>query len=132
MIAAVVLISCGSQVQEKESAELAEATVYMVTNVMPTFRGGDESAFRNWAMTEIVYPESLIEDKVSGRVMVSFVVMQDGTVDKIEVPNESSVHPLLAAEVVRVVKLSPKWEPGLKDDKPVNVRFQMPFDFRLK
>lgn len=39
---------------------------------------------------------------------------------------------LAAQEAMRVVKSMPKWNPGIKEGKPVSVYFTMPFSFRLK
>ena len=40
--------------------------------------------------------------------------------------------PLLNAEVLRVVKSSPKWIPGKQRGKEVNVAFTMPIKFVLQ
>ena len=41
------------------------------------------------------------------------------------------VDPFLDAEAVRVVKLSPKWEPAEDKGEKVNVRFTFPIVFGL-
>ena len=41
------------------------------------------------------------------------------------------MHPLLDAEVVRVVKSMPKWEPAKLDGKAVRSRFNLPVMFKL-
>ena len=52
-----------------------------------------------------------------------------GEITDIEVV--SPVHPLLDAEAVRVIKAMPKWIPGHIGEKPVRVRYKMPFRFKL-
>ena len=34
-------------------------------------------------------------------------------------------------EAIRVLKMMPKWKPGMKDGKPVRVQYTMPFKFQL-
>jgi protein TonB len=43
-----------------------------------------------------------------------------------------SLHPLLDAEVLRVVNSSPKWTPGVQRGKNVKVKFTFPVNFNLK
>ncbi len=38
---------------------------------------------------------------------------------------------LLSDEAVRVVKMIPKFKPGMQGGKPVNVWYQLPLTFRL-
>ncbi len=45
---------------------------------------------------------------------------------------ESSAHPLLDAEAVRVVAAMPDWTPGTQRGKAVDVRLVVPIKFSLK
>lgn len=101
-----------------------EEGVYDVAEVMPKFPGG-EQAMNEWIYSHLIYPEKA--DGVKGRVMVSFTVMTDGTLDGVTV--QRSVHPLLDAEAVRVVKTMPKWNPGRMNGKAVPVRYFIPVNF---
>ena len=86
--------------------------VYTVVKQMPMFQGGDLNAFRNW---------------VQG-VICNFIVEKDGSVGDVGVLQ--SPDSLLTLEAVRVVRSSPKWEPGKLKDQPVRVRYTLPVDFR--
>ena len=68
---------------------------------------------------------------IEGRVICQFVVDRDGTIEDVQVV-KSGGHPSLDKEAVRVIKLMPKWKPGLQDGKPVRVRYTVPVNFRLK
>jgi hypothetical protein len=63
-------------------------------------------------------------DTAFERVMVSFVVSEDGTISKIEVKNKEQVHSKLAEEAMRVIRESPRWVPstiyGVKTKFTVN------------
>lgn len=61
--------------------------------------------------------------------MVTFTVDKDGSVSdaRITIP----AHPQLDAEAMRVISNMPKWEPGMRNGKPVRVQYSVPVAFRL-
>ena len=95
----------------------------------PVFSKGGDRGIMEFIQNKLVYPLRAQRKNIQGRVLVSFVIKADGTVSDINV--DRSVHPLLDAEAVKVVKKMPKWIPGEKDGKAVNVRYVLPFTFRL-
>ena len=97
---------------------------------MPTFRGGDLNAFRNWVQGKLRYPQIAAENGISGRVVLSFVVERDGSLTNIQVlqsPDRS-----LGEEATRVVSSSPKWEPGMQRNQPVRVKYTLPVVFQIQ
>lgn len=97
--------------------------------VMPTFEGGDLMKFRQWVIGELIYPPKAAVRNIQGDVIVAFTVERDGSLREIKVlsmPDE-----LLGAEVVRVIRKSPSWSPGMTDGKAVRVRMSLPVTFRL-
>ena len=95
---------------------------------MPEFPGGPD-ALMTYLARNVRYPKAAQANGIQGKVVVSFIVQKDGSLTDVKVAR--SVNPLLDAEAVRVVKAMPKWEPGIQDGKPVDVRFQVPVTFRL-
>lgn len=79
--------------------------------------------------TNIKYPVEAQKKGVSGRVIVQFVIMEDGTLDQAKVVR--GIDPLLDEEALRVVKLMPKWKPGMDRGEAVKVRFTAPIMFNL-
>ena len=77
----------------------------------------------------IKYPEQAEREGIEGRVVAGFIVERDGSVSNIEILK--SVHPLLDAEVVRVMSLMPNWIPGRQNGQPVRVKYSLPITFRL-
>ncbi|WP_417363353.1 energy transducer TonB [Galbibacter sp.] len=76
------------------------------------------------------YPKEAIDQKVQGRVYVSFRINTDGTVS---VLNSRAPSPILDAEGRRIISSLPQLNPGLDTDgKPVPVTFAYPIVFRLK
>ena len=123
---------------EATQAEQTPATVEVdgVTYIMhladtrPTFNGGDADVeFYRFAYSRLVYPQEAVDERIEGRVIVEFFIDVDGSLTDARIVR--SVHPLLDEEVLRVVRLSPKWSPGIRREQPVRVRYQMPFIFAL-
>ena len=75
------------------------------------------------------YPKKCIKEKISGRVVVRFVINEMGKIEQVE--TLKSVHPLIDEEAMRVVKSMPDWKPGVFDDKAVKVYFSLPIKFSL-
>ena len=80
--------------------------------------------------TNIKYPVEAQKKGVSGRVIVQFVIMEDGTLDQAKVVR--GIDRLLDEEALRVVKLMPKWKPGIQGARSVRVKYTVPVTFRLQ
>ena len=123
-------LEINTQVVEVEEEEIEDDQPFIKVEKMPSFQGGDLNKFRNWVQERVRYPQIAQENGVSGKVVLSFVVEKDGTLTNIEVlqsPDRS-----LADEAVRVLKTSPKWEPGQQRNQPVRVKYTLPVDFRIQ
>ena len=94
---------------------------------MPTFQGGDLNGYRNWMQSLLQYPKEAKEKGIKGRVIFSFVVEKDGSVSDFQALQ--SPDKILVNEVVRVFKLTPKWEPGMQNGKAVRVKYTVPIVF---
>ena len=97
-------------------------------DVMPEYPGGLD-ALLDFLKENIRYPKTAVKNKIQGRVIVRFVVQKTGKVGQVEVLE--SVDKDLAKEAVRVVKSLPDFTPGLVDNQPVNVWFNLPVNFKL-
>ncbi|GAB3926829.1 hypothetical protein GCM10028827_18380 [Mucilaginibacter myungsuensis] len=90
---------------------------------------GGIDKFYNYLMANLKYPEQAKKDKVEGKVKVSFVVDQDGSLTDIEVVGPLSKE--TDAEAIRLVKGSRKWAPSQQNGKPVRQKFTVPITFSL-
>ncbi len=99
-----------------------------VVEVMPQFPGGAPELF-NFLAKNIRYPAEAENAGTQGRVIVTFVVGKDGSINDARVVK--SVDPLLDAEALRVINAMPNWTPGTQSGKAVNVKYTVPITFRL-
>lgn len=116
----LVLLSCDAQSQEllmdTEDVYGAEISQY------PEFPGGMEEFF-NFFNSQFKAQNSKTESKN----LVSFNVEPDGSIKKIKLLQFSDAE--TAAEIIRVLKMSPNWKPAMKNGKAVSVEMKIPIVF---
>ena len=96
---------------------------------MPHFRGG-EAALMKYLQENVVYPPEAIKNRIQGKVVVQMLIDKAGSVSEVKVVR--SVHELLDAEAVRVVKTLPKFFPGRSLGKAISVWYTLPVTFKLQ
>jgi len=123
---AIVPVEFVAAVIEEEEEEV----LFAIVEEKPLFNGKDADAgFREWVNSKISYPPVAQENGISGRVILEFSIGRDGEVTDVKLLR--GVDPLLDNEALRVVRMSPKWTPGMQRGKPVKVKYQFPFSFKL-
>ncbi|MCF2490566.1 energy transducer TonB [Dyadobacter sp. CY347] len=109
--------------------ENGEKRTYDNAIVQPQFKGGLNKMYR-FLGENIRYPTDASQKGVTGRVYLSFVVCEDGSMCDYKV--ESGVGFGLDDEALRVVKkMSGMWEPGMMRGKVVRVRYNLPINFQI-
>lgn len=76
------------------------------------------------------YPSQAIADKIEGRVWVSFVINDEGNVEKIT-PSGPKGGELLNEEATRIVSKLPKFKPGKNKGNTVPVKYGVLVSFSL-
>lgn len=109
-----------------ESLVLGE--VFEKVDVAPVYEGG-EKAMKAFIADQLNYPVKALNAQVSGTVIVSFIINNDGSVTNINV--DKSVGYGCDEEAKRLVKIMPLWQPGKIKGKPVNVKYTLPVKFEL-
>ena len=94
----------------------------------PEFPGGD-SARLNFLIENTKYPKTAKDKKIEGTVYVTFIVEIDGSITNIKLLR--GICNNIDAEVIRVMKLMPKWKPALYGNKVVRNSMNMPIKFSL-
>ena len=114
--------------------------IFSIVEEMPRFPGCEEklAAERNacagkkmltFLYKNLKYPTSVKDLHISGMSVVRFLVDKEGNIKEIEMLR--SLHPDLDQEIIRVIKLMPKWIPGKRMGKPVDVWYNLPVRLEL-
>ena len=103
-------------------------TIYKTVDDPPRFPDG-EAALMKFLSSHIQYPPAAMEKKISGKVVVQFVIEADGSIGKVKVVR--SIDPDLDNEAIRVVQLLPNFIPGRLNGVPVSVWYTLPISFKL-
>ncbi|XZF14401.1 TonB family protein [Chitinophagaceae bacterium MMS25-I14] len=93
---------------------------------MPEFAGDIQEYLRN----NIHYPEAARETGIQGRVVVQFVVNEDG--DITDVQTLKGIGGGCEEEAMRVVRAMPHWKPGKNNGRAVRVIMSLPVTFTLE
>lgn len=118
------VIWSGEPLPEEEVDEIID-----IAETMPSFIGGYE-AFYKFVGKNLKYPPQARRIGVEGKVFVHFVVDKDGSLSDISIAR--GIGAGCDEEVLRIVGMSPKWNPGLQRGNPVRVRMMLPITFRLE
>ena len=118
------LVVVGEIIDPEQEDKVYEAIV----DVRPTFPGGDEKLME-WISQHLQYPQNAYNSTIQGRVIVQFLVKEDGSVGNARIIRP--VFPTLDEEALRVVATLPKFKPAILDGKAVEYWFTLPIIFRL-
>ena len=103
----------------------SDTTIYAIVNQMPEFPGGQQALF-DYLSKNIRYPDKA--NGAQGRVIVTFVVEQDGSISNVVIA-KSSGNKWLDQEGIRLIKSMPKWKPGRLKGEIVRVKYSVPITF---
>lgn len=112
------------QVPEEEVAD----EVFSIVEVMPSFPGGN-SKFNEYISKNLKYPRRALKANVEGKVVVSFVVAENGDISNVQVLKGIGFD--CDEEAVRVLQSSPKWIPGQQRGRNVKVNVMIPLTFDI-
>ena len=97
---------------EKSYIEVAPSTPYNLTD---------------YFNQNLKYPRDAQDAGITGKVVLKFVINEDGKVSDVAVMK--GVSPSIDAEAKRLMEQMPPWKPGTSNGKPVKVYFTMPINF---
>ena len=92
---------------------------------MPQFPGD----INEYIGSHLHYPTVASNEGITGKVMVEFVVNEDGGVSDVKVLR--GIGGGCDEEAARTIKAMPKWKPGKQNGTPVKVLFRLPITFVL-
>ena len=101
---------------------------FRIVSDMPQFPGG-AVAFLKWLNANLKYPANAQKAKIEGKVVAQFLVNEDGSITDIKLTKK--LHPQCDNEALRVLKMMPRWTPGIENNKPCRTRVCIPIVFKL-
>lgn len=145
LIALVFIFSCSSNseelpelnqepevqaVENEVSSTDGTDEVFFVVEEMPEFQGDNTGAkFRQYIGENLEYPKIAIENGISGKVFIEFIINEDGEISNVSI--KRGVDPVLDKEALRVIKSSPNWKAGKQRGENVKVQYTFPINFAL-
>ncbi|KAF2334486.1 M56 family metallopeptidase [Flavobacterium daemonense] len=106
-----------NKIQEKQEKEIT--AVANEVERQPEFPGG-LTAFYKFIGANFKTPAT----KIEGKVIVEFMIETDGSLSEFQVIKDLGFG--VGDEAIRVLKLSPKWSPGIQSGQPVRVLYTLP------
>jgi len=120
------------QQAEEEQTEVTdmydEPVDFRVVEDLPQFPGG-ASEFMKWLTKNLKYPEVARRKNVKGRVVAEFIVNKDGSVSDLSIVEH--LNGACDHEVLRVLRMMPKWQAGVMDAKPCRTKVCIPIVFNF-
>jgi hypothetical protein len=106
--------------------------IYSTTGLTenPEFPGGME-AFYKFVSENFETPKSPEGTKLKGKVYLTFVIEADGNLSNYKILRDNYGYGA-GEEAIRVLKLSPKWNPGTINDEPVRTLYSLPIAIQSK
>lgn len=89
-----------------------------------------EGDFLEWVWQRVEFPKAALEDKITGVCVVTFSISADGELKSPYVTK--SPHWSMNEQFVRILKMSPKWTPAVKDGIIKTERLTLRFDMSTK
>jgi len=128
LFAGIIFFSCIKSIAQEtpKADELnTQEKIYNTAELTqkPEFIGGINE-FYTFVAKNFKMPKQAIDTNLKGKAFVKFIVEKDGSITNVELIRGIGFG--TDEEVVRVLKASPKWNPGKMDDSPVRVRYSLP------
>lgn len=125
----VLFLSCAG------SALYAQADTtekpYVLATQMPEFPNGGSEGMIEFIQNHLEYPMAEKQADIQGTILMQFIVEKDGSLSDIRAIKSVPGGENLEKEAARVIRLMPKWKPGMQDGKTVRVYKNVPFYFVL-
>jgi protein TonB len=126
----------GTAIVQEPIAEVTEVVkedenkVYAHAEVNPIFPGG-QAVLDEYIKDNIKYPASAMENGIEGKVVIQFIVNENGGISGTTVLTKPLGYGI-EEEAIRVVNNMPVWIPGKVNGKKVKTYRQLPIVFALE
>ncbi|MWB94277.1 M56 family peptidase [Flavobacterium sp. GA093] len=97
---------------------------YDTTSVKEPVYPGGMGAFYMFVGQNFKMPAEATKNKIETKILMQFMVEKDGSLSEFKTIKDAGYG--LGEEAIRVLKLSPKWNPATQDGNPVRVLYSLP------
>lgn len=111
---------------DNNSNSNSDDEIFTAVEQQAEFPGGP-GAWGRFMQKTLKYPSAAQRANVGGRVLVSFVVNTDGSVQDIQILKGVGFG--CDEEAIRIIKSMPRWNPGRQSGRAVRSRFTQPITF---
>ena len=124
--------TCFAQIDSVATIQKGDSIVYDLVAIQqqPEYPGGDGELF-SFLRKNINYPIKERDNGIQGKVFITFIIDKDGSVTDVALYKGLIGGPGCDKEAMRVIKMMPKWQPGMQNGKTVKVRYILPIMFKL-
>jgi TonB family protein len=129
----IQLVAFSQELETSEKLNLDTKKRDSISNSVVTFwepeaefPGGHE-ALSQYVLENCEYPTDALKDSISGRVIVQAIIEKDGSITEVKV--RKSLHPLLDAEALQLVKNMPNFIPACAGNECYRERISLPIQF---
>jgi TonB family protein len=125
------MVACPDQEQkssQKTDAEADNSEMYVVVESNPSYPGGTDALLK-FLKENLKYPETALQNRVEGTVVVQYTIDAKGFIKQAKVMR--GISPELDQEALRVTNLITGWKPGMQNNKPIARVVTMPVQFIL-
>lgn len=124
MLLVTYMFSCQSP---QEGLQFSDE-IYTEVDETPVPVDGMNSLYK-YMQANLKYPKAARDANIEGKVIVEFVVLEDGSVSNVIVKQGLGYG--CDEEAVRIVENAPKWIPGKLEGKDVKTKLILPITFKL-
>lgn len=114
--------------QDNSKPEEDEVISFRVVEDLPQFPGGAVEMMK-WLQRNLKYPPVAQESKIQGKVVAEFIVNKDGSLTDFKVVK--SLNSMCDREVLRVLRMMPRWTAGVQNDQPCRTKVCIPVVFKM-
>lgn len=105
-----------------------EVLSFRVVEDLPQPPGGYHE-FMKWLTRNLKYPTVVQQRKQQGKVVAEFIVNKDGSVTNVGVVKSLCAE--CDEEALRVLRMMPRWTPGIQNNKPCRTKVCIPIVFKM-
>ena len=119
----------GVKISGKYYSSIGLDTVLQPFKIATEYPGGNANLM-NYLNENVKYPKRALDKGISGKVVVRFIVNEDGSLSDFKILK--SVSPEIDKEALRVIRKMPRWNPGIIDGEKMKFSFLLPISFSIK